>query len=165
IAPAIAHARGFRSVTKQAELLRLSFSSRQCQVPTLLIPAWNVNGEIGLYQRRPDSPQIERGKAVKYETPRGAHMIVDVPPRACPWLSDPHGPRLLKLQPFKALSRTTVRTILRATMNTKCPPKLQALSGCRPRWAMRTRKAPGSTPARIIKTMVARETNQANAVI
>lgn len=92
IAPEIAHARGYRSVTKKAELVRLGFSSRQCQVPALLIPVWNVNGEIGLYQSRPDSPRIERGKAVKYETPRGGRMIVDVSPLIRLCLGDLHRP-------------------------------------------------------------------------
>ena len=92
ISPEIARVRGYRSVTKKAELLRLGFSARQCQVPTLLIPVWDVTGEIRLYQSRPDRPRIERGKAVKYETPKGAQMTLDVPPLVRPWLSDPHRP-------------------------------------------------------------------------
>ena len=92
ITPEIVRTRGYRSVTTKAELLRLGFSARQCQVPALLIPVWDVTGAIGLYQSRPDGPRIERGKAVKYETPNGAHMTLDVPPLARPWLSDPHRP-------------------------------------------------------------------------
>lgn len=88
----VALARGYRSVITKAELQRLGFGARQCQVPALLIPVWDVTGEIGLYQSRPDAPRIERAKAVKYETPKGAQMTLDVPPGIRSWLPDPHRP-------------------------------------------------------------------------
>ena len=76
----VAMARGYRSVTVKAELARLGFSSTQARVPALLIPIWNAQGEIALYQTRADEPRIVDGKAVKYETPQGSRTVLDVPP-------------------------------------------------------------------------------------
>jgi hypothetical protein len=88
----VARARGYLSITKFAELGRLGFGQAQRQVPTLLIPIRSVNGEIATYQSRPDHPRIKNGKPIKYETPRGAHMVIDVPPHARRWLGDPKRP-------------------------------------------------------------------------
>jgi len=86
----VAAARGYRSILQKAELRRLGFSDRQCNPPGLLIPVWGVTGEIGNYQFRPDHPRIgENGKPVKYETPRGSRMMLDVPPMIRQWLNDP----------------------------------------------------------------------------
>ena len=52
----IADARQYRSATTRSELKRLGFGDRQCRVPALLIPIWNVHGEIANYQIRPDTP-------------------------------------------------------------------------------------------------------------
>jgi hypothetical protein len=89
IAPEVTAARGYRSVTSRAELERLGFGRAQRNVPALLIPVWNVHGENGTYQSRPDTPRIKGGKALKYETPAGSHLVLDVPPLARPQLSDP----------------------------------------------------------------------------
>ena len=64
----VAEARGYRSVEQKARLTELGFSSSQTRLPALLIPIWNVAGEIALYQTRADEPRIVDGKAVKYET-------------------------------------------------------------------------------------------------
>ena len=71
ISQEVSDARGYRSVTTKAELKRLGFSERQARVPALLLPIWDVYGEIACYQIRPDLPRISKGKPVKYETPRG----------------------------------------------------------------------------------------------
>jgi hypothetical protein len=92
IAEDVARARGYRSVTKKAELASLGFSPKQCVVPALLIPIWNVQGEIGTYQARPDSPRVGKGKPVKYETPDGSQMVLDVSPVARSWIGDPQRP-------------------------------------------------------------------------
>lgn len=92
ISPEVATARGYRSATTRAELRRLGFAEPQRRVPALLLPIYNVHGEIALYQLRPDTPRIRRGKPVKYETLAGARMILDVPPPARPWLDDPKRP-------------------------------------------------------------------------
>jgi len=92
ITPKVAKARGYRSVNSKAELDRLGFSSAQQLVPGLLIPIHNVAGEIANYQLRPDEPRIRDGKPVKYETPAGSRMVLDIPPLARKWLKDPKEP-------------------------------------------------------------------------
>lgn len=93
IAPDVAAARGYRSVEKQVELERMGFARAQRRVPALLIPIWGINGEIVLYQSRPDIPRVNRqGKPVKYETPSGARMALDAPPPTRGWLADPTHP-------------------------------------------------------------------------
>ena len=84
--------RGYRSVTVRAELRRLGFTETQCRVPALLIPIHGITGQVVLYQARPDVPRIVDGKPIKYETPRGSHMVLDVPQRVRPWLADPSRP-------------------------------------------------------------------------
>jgi len=95
ITPEVAAARGYRTVTVRAELRRLGFSEAQARVPALLVPVWTVRGDVGLYQLRPDRPRIVRGKALKYETPRGARMMLDVPPLARAMLADPRVPAFI----------------------------------------------------------------------
>ena len=93
IAAKVAEARGYRTVTKKTELRDLGFGDRQCRVPALLIPVYGPSGEISNYQIRPDEPRInDRGKPVKYETPRGSRMTLDVPPGAREWLGHPSRP-------------------------------------------------------------------------
>ena len=92
IAPEVARARGYRSVTAGSELDRLGFPRRQRRVPALLIPVWDVTGKVALYQLRPDEPRVRAGKAVKYETLAGARMVIDVPPPARARLADPREP-------------------------------------------------------------------------
>ena len=88
----VAQARGYRSVEQKARLTELGFSSTQARVPALLIPIWNVQGEIALYQTRADEPRILDGKAVKYEIPRGSRMVLDVPLHCHQDLGDPAVP-------------------------------------------------------------------------
>jgi hypothetical protein len=92
ISDEVAVARGYRSVTVRTELTRHGFSSTQARVPALLIPIWNVGGEIALYQTRADEPRIVDGKAVKYETPRGSRTVLDVPPTCRQNLGNPGVP-------------------------------------------------------------------------
>lgn len=88
----VAEARGYRSVNTKTELRELGFGPSQARVPALLIPVWGVAGEIVLYQIRPDSPRIKHGKALKYETPGGARMALDVPPTVRTNLGNPGAP-------------------------------------------------------------------------
>jgi len=91
IAPEVAAARGYRSATKKADLLALGFGASQCRVPALVIPVRGVTGEIATYQIRPDEPRIRKdGKPLKYETPLGTRMVLDVPPGAKASLSNPN---------------------------------------------------------------------------
>lgn len=94
IAPELIAARGYRTVTRKADLVALGFARWQCRVPALLVPVYNPYGELVLYQARPDAPRIKDGHTVKYDTPHGVTMAVDVPPTAVnrQALRDPHGP-------------------------------------------------------------------------
>jgi len=88
----VARARGYRSVCVKAELERLGFGRSQRRTPALLIPIRSVHGEIVTYQLRPDKPRIKIGKAIKYETPRGSRIVLDVPLAAKASLGDPSRP-------------------------------------------------------------------------
>ena len=94
IGPEVAQARGYRSVTTKAELGRLGFGEKQCRVPALLIPIWNMGGEVVNYQIRPDQPRVSHkgDKVIKYETVQGSRMVLDVPPGARQWIGDPNVP-------------------------------------------------------------------------
>jgi DNA-binding transcriptional ArsR family regulator len=96
IHPSIARARGYFSASTRKTLQQLDFSSSQQQrVPALVIPVWSVSGEIVFHQARPDQPRELAGKAVKYETPRGARMAVDIHPLARDRLGDPGDPLIV----------------------------------------------------------------------
>jgi uncharacterized protein DUF3854 len=92
ISPEVIAARGYRTITARAELRRLGFSDAQSRVPALLLPVWGVHAEVALYQSRPDAPRIREGKPVKYETPAGSRMTLDVPPPVRAKLTSPWVP-------------------------------------------------------------------------
>ena len=89
-------ARGYRSAQTQEELRGIGFSEAQSQqVPGLLIPIWGVEGQVVIYQFRPDSPRIIKGKPIKYETLKGAKMALDVPPTTKGWIGDLSRPLII----------------------------------------------------------------------
>jgi len=93
ISPEVAEARGYRSVTTRSEMKRLGFADRQCRVPALLIPVFDITGEIVNYQLRPDEPRASKqGRPIKYETVSGSRMALDVPPAARNRLGNPSVP-------------------------------------------------------------------------
>jgi len=96
IDPTVVEERGYRTVEKKVELKQLGFSDAQRSVPGLLIPVWDVNGEIATYQHRPDLPRIGKdGRSIRYETPSGTRMTLDVHPHARHMLGDPKVPLLI----------------------------------------------------------------------
>lgn len=95
IAPAVVAARGYRTVTSKAELARLGFTTVQRHVPALVIPVWDLSGEVATYQLRADLPRIVDGKAIKYETPTRSRMALDVPPSIREQVQDVHVPLLI----------------------------------------------------------------------
>jgi hypothetical protein len=96
ISPAVIAARGYRSVTVKTRLRELGFSAAQCLTPGLLLPVWNISGEIATYQFRPDQPRISpQGKPVKYETRQGSTMVLDVSPLIRERVMDPRVPLLI----------------------------------------------------------------------
>ena len=58
----------------------------------LLMPIWDVRGEIASFQLKPDAPRVINGKPIKYETAAKAPQCIDVPPRARACLPDPAVP-------------------------------------------------------------------------
>jgi hypothetical protein len=96
IAPEVARERGYRSIIKKTDLSTLGFTRNQSNIPGLLIPIYGVAGELVNYQYRPDNPRIgERGRVVKYETPAGSRVVLDVPRRAREGLGDATIPLLI----------------------------------------------------------------------
>ncbi|MDA8216195.1 MAG: DUF3854 domain-containing protein, partial [Dehalococcoidales bacterium] len=93
IAPDVVRERGYRSALGRKELADLGFSPAQRRTPALLVPVWAPDGSNGLFQARPDGPRVDReGRPVKYETPAGAGLRLDCPPRCRPMLADPNIP-------------------------------------------------------------------------
>ena len=86
--------RGYRSLLGKSELEKLGFVPSQRHVPGILIPLWGVDGGgIVGYQFRSDSPRLNnKGKPIKYETPRGATNRIDCPPACQKLLADPNVP-------------------------------------------------------------------------
>jgi hypothetical protein len=93
ITPEVAQARGYRSIDTRAELRRCGFAS--ASPPALLIPIYGVTGDRVLYQLRPDEPRMVNGRVVKYETPRGSRMVLDVPPTVRNKLGNPSVPLII----------------------------------------------------------------------
>jgi hypothetical protein len=92
ISEEVIEARGCRSVEKKVDLTQLGFSDKQCNTPGMLLPIHSPSGNIATYQFRPDHPRIKDGKPVKYETPSGSSMVLDVHPFAREMLGDPSTP-------------------------------------------------------------------------
>ena len=93
IKPGLVKARAYQTVTNTAELKRLGFSPKQQNVPALLIPIYSPTGEVKLYQSRPDTPRLnDRGKPVKYETPAGSQVALDMHPSLKSKAADPKTP-------------------------------------------------------------------------
>lgn len=90
---AVVAARGYATVEDPVCLERLGFGGSQRRVPGLLVPIHGTDGGVVLRQYRPDDPRKDkRGKAVKYETPVGSSLRIDVPPGALLDLSNPAVP-------------------------------------------------------------------------
>jgi hypothetical protein len=85
-------ARNYWSATTGKELEALGFASAQRRVPALVIPIHDATGKLVLHQIRPDTPRIRRGKALKYETPAGERLTLDVPPTIRHQLGNPKEP-------------------------------------------------------------------------
>ncbi|MDP9236716.1 MAG: DUF3854 domain-containing protein [Chloroflexota bacterium] len=82
--------RGYDTVTKAAHLERLGFGKNQRRVPAMLLPVHGFKGGVASYQIRPDTPRVGTdGRLIKYETPRGSTMVLDVHPQARVLLADP----------------------------------------------------------------------------
>ncbi|MEK7848987.1 MAG: DUF3854 domain-containing protein [Chloroflexota bacterium] len=92
IDPEVIRERGYLSVLGKKALQDKGFSPAQQRAPGIFIPLWGVEGEVVGHQLRPDQPREREGRAVKYETPRGAANRLDVPPRCLQGLGNPSVP-------------------------------------------------------------------------
>lgn len=85
IAPKVVAARGYETETTKAQLKRLGFSNSQGGIgPWLMIPMYGPGDTIpATVQVKPTQPRPgANGKPVKYESPRGAGVVLDVNPLA-----------------------------------------------------------------------------------
>jgi hypothetical protein len=95
VSPEVARERGYRSADTKASLRSIGFGESQRLVPGLIIPTHDVvstNGECSGYQYRPDTPRAVHGRVTKFETPRGARLALDIPPRVRQHLANPDVP-------------------------------------------------------------------------
>lgn len=79
ISDAVQRARAYKSAKSATEMEELGFDRQQQQVPALLIPVYDLDGQVVFSQARPDQPRTTKGKTAKYENPKGGHLAVDVP--------------------------------------------------------------------------------------
>jgi hypothetical protein len=90
IADEVIAERGCFSATQIRQVKRFGFGEAQCNLPALVFPIYGPDGQVVLYQSRPDTPRIgPQGRPIKYETPRKARMALDIPPRARRTIGDP----------------------------------------------------------------------------
>ncbi len=87
--------RGYWSATKPKQLEKLFGPAQRKLVPALVIPTFDVRGEMVFAQLRPDESRVVKGRKRKYEFPFGTRMAIDVPPRVRPKLGDPRVPLLV----------------------------------------------------------------------
>lgn len=81
IDPAIAAARGCRSVTAE-EAKAIGFASNQCR-DGLLLPEWTLAGKQLVGRLKPDAPRLnDKGKPIKYEAPTGSAPCLDIHPES-----------------------------------------------------------------------------------
>src|SRR5438093_4962388 len=86
----VAAERGYVSVDTKRRLDSAGFKHYQQRTTGLLIPVHDTSGAVALWQYGPDSARVNgKGKPVKYETPGGSRMVMDVPPRVRGQLPDP----------------------------------------------------------------------------
>ena len=91
ISPEDILARGYFTATDPDQLRELGFSEYQLITPALVVPVHGVQDGPLFYRARPDDPRERKdnpGKFIKYEQPAGTGVVLDVPPRARPMLSD-----------------------------------------------------------------------------
>jgi len=82
IDPEIVAGRGYFTIRKEDEAAVLGFSGRQRRLtPALAIPMYSPGGEQVACQMKPDQPRRgKKGRPIKYETPGGSEIRLDVHP-------------------------------------------------------------------------------------
>ena len=95
IDPEVVSERGYYTVTDVGELKGLGFVGAQLRVPALAIPVYDVDGEYAFTRIRPDYPRPDMtrpDRVVKYEQPPNTGVVLDVPKRCQPYLTDTERP-------------------------------------------------------------------------
>ena len=70
-------ARGYQTITNP-RALPIGFKGEQRR-PGLLIPIRHVRGDVVSWQLKPDDPRLGKdGKPIRYETPTGSNIYLDV---------------------------------------------------------------------------------------
>ena len=90
ISDEVINERGYLSISA-SQGKEFGFAPSQCRTG-LLMPVWTTDGTKALHQLRPDNPRTKDGKPLKYETPGGAGIRLDCPPRCKRGLADPNTP-------------------------------------------------------------------------
>ncbi len=96
ISPEIVAARGYWTATREEYLRELGFAPYQCLVPALVIPMYSPTGELISHQIKPDDPRKDKSRkdengehpTIKYETPAGSGVHLDVHPSRRELLQD-----------------------------------------------------------------------------
>jgi hypothetical protein len=92
----VARLRGYWSATEHGQLLDLGYAPYQIRVPALVVPVYAPYGELVWHQIRPDHPRRNSaGKDLKYESPAGTALRIDVPPPVRHQIDDPRVPLLV----------------------------------------------------------------------
>src|SRR4051794_11258699 len=84
-------ARGYTTVYEPEELQKMGFYKDQLRVPALVIPIFDVFGELRFHRIRPDDPRPDAAKphkVVKYDQPLHTPLVIDVPPASFEKLKD-----------------------------------------------------------------------------
>ena len=95
IDPEVLSERGYYTVTDAGELKGLGFVGAQLRIPALAIPVCDVDGRYAFTRIRPDYPRPDMtrpDRVVKYEQPPNTGVVLDVPKRCQPYLTDTERP-------------------------------------------------------------------------
>jgi len=96
IHPDVVQRMGCSTATTPAQLAALHFKDYQRRVPALVLPVHDVHGTVAVHQIRPDIPRKnKRGKVLKYDTPEGQKLALDVAPEQRPLLAQADVPLLV----------------------------------------------------------------------
>lgn len=79
IDPQVVAERGYWTATRRDQLEGMPRYQRRA--PSLVMPMHSPDGRTVSLQTRPDNPRERNGKVVKYETPGGREVVLDVHPR------------------------------------------------------------------------------------
>ena len=92
----VIQARAYRTIEDLEELLNLGYQDYQAITPGLLVPLYDMWGNVSSYQYRPDHPRKNaEGKLVKYETREGYRQVLDANPILGERLRDPKEPLIV----------------------------------------------------------------------